>query len=100
VGQPFKVSLSVRAPAFGFFHQQPAQRIHQLVYRKKRVPKLLRPWPRHPEFGGNSLAETRRETQPGHPALSSFPLGKACQPRREERDVIPADAMVEETQLW
>ena len=77
MGQPFKVSLSVRAPAFGFFHQQPAQRIHQLVYRKKRVPKLLRPWPRHPEFGGNSLAETRRETQPGHPALSR-PAPASC----------------------
>ena len=37
----FEVKPSVRALAFGFFHQKPAQRFQLLIDRKESVPKIV-----------------------------------------------------------
>jgi len=41
LGQRFEVKPSVRALAFGFFHQKPAQRFQLLIDRKESVPKIV-----------------------------------------------------------
>jgi hypothetical protein len=99
LGQTFKVPPSPRAPAFGFFRQKSAQRLQLLVDRKKRVPQPLQARTEEANLVGNGFAETRRETEPGHPAFGPFPPRVQRQKGREEQDVIAADAVVTQAKL-
>ena len=99
LGQRFEVKPSVRAPAFGFFHQKPAQRFQLLMDRKESVPKIVHTWQGQAHLIGNGSEKTLWEAESGHPAIGPLPLALHRQERREHQNMIAADAMVAQAKL-
>ena len=97
LGQRFEVKPSVRALAFGFFHQKPAQRFQLLIDRKESVPKIVRT--RQAQADLMAMARKNAGALNWPPCHRPAPTRLAPEERREHQDMIAVNAMVAQTKL-